>query len=147
MGKITNNTQVPWAPAYSRWYHQYLAYPLQALEAAIRLGEFTITDRGTYLTLQSQKKALTDLTTVYKSGEDDPALLNPGHLLISTKSRDTKLARDFVEWTNSEMGQTVIANFHKGDGVCLYKPYPSVNEVQPSKCVWKSGEQKERMEL
>lgn len=139
--------QVPWAPAYSRWYHQYIAYPLQALEAAIRLKEFTITDRGTYLTLQSQNKALTDLTTVYKSGEDDPDLLNPGHLLISTKSREKKLARHFVEWTNSEKGQTVIANFHKGDGLCLYKPYPSANEVQPSKCVWKLDGQKERMEL
>ncbi|KAI2699508.1 hypothetical protein CBS147332_8394 [Penicillium roqueforti] len=125
--------QVPWAVAYSKWYHQFLAYPLQALEAAIRLREFTITDRGTHLTLTNQNKALKDETTIYKSGENEPQLLNPGHLLVGSKARDEGLARDFVNWVTSTEGQTVITNFHKGDKACLYKPYPSVNEVQPSK--------------
>ncbi|KAJ6070609.1 hypothetical protein N7467_011928 [Penicillium canescens] len=138
--------QVPWAVAYSKWYHQFLAYPLQALEAAIHLEEFTITDRGTHLTLINQKKSLKDQTTVYKSGESEPELLNPGHLLVGSKARDQDLARNFVEWVMSEDGQTVIANFHKDDKACLYKPYPSVNEVQPSKCKFPESTS-ERVEL
>ncbi|OGE50169.1 hypothetical protein PENARI_c018G01945 [Penicillium arizonense] len=31
--------QVPWATAYSKWYHQYIAYPIQALTAAILLDD------------------------------------------------------------------------------------------------------------
>ncbi|RAL14669.1 uncharacterized protein BO97DRAFT_432837 [Aspergillus homomorphus CBS 101889] len=32
--------QVPWATAYSTWYHQYIVYPVQALTAAILLEEW-----------------------------------------------------------------------------------------------------------
>lgn len=45
--------QVPWATAYSTWYHQYIAFPIQALTAAIILQEYTITDRGTILSLDA----------------------------------------------------------------------------------------------
>ncbi|KAH8694277.1 hypothetical protein BGW36DRAFT_384651 [Talaromyces proteolyticus] len=41
--------QAPWAKAYSTWSHQYIAYPIQALTAAITLCEYTFIDRGTYL--------------------------------------------------------------------------------------------------
>ncbi|KAJ5809465.1 uncharacterized protein N7503_001683 [Penicillium pulvis] len=104
-------------------------------QIAIRLGEFTITDRGTYLTLIGQQKPLKGQTKVYKTGESEVKLLSPGHLLVGRKARDKDLARDFVKWVMSESGQAVIANFHhKDDKACLYKPYPSKNEVQPSDC-------------
>ncbi|KIJ06837.1 hypothetical protein PAXINDRAFT_103212 [Paxillus involutus ATCC 200175] len=41
--------QVPWALAYSKWYHQYPRFPLQALKAASVLNEYTLTDRGIWL--------------------------------------------------------------------------------------------------
>lgn len=132
--KITEHIQVPWAIKYSKWYHQFLAYPLQALKAAIRLQEFTITDRSTYFTLINQEISLKDQTEVYKGGENETELLLPGHLLVGSKAQNETLARDFVEWVSSEDGQRFITNFHKDDKVCLYRPYPSMNEVKPSGC-------------
>ncbi|KAJ5889104.1 hypothetical protein N7504_009914 [Penicillium tannophilum] len=107
--------QVPWAIKYSKWYHQFLAYPLQALKAAIRLQEFTITDRSTYFTLINQDISLKDQTEVYKGGENETELLLPGHLLVGSKAQNETLARDFVEWVSSEDGQRFITNFHKDD--------------------------------
>lgn len=132
--KFAEHIQVPWAIKYSKWYHQFLSYPLQALKAAIRLGEFTITDRSTYLTLVNQEGSLEGQTTIYKSGEDETELLLPGHLLVGNKAQNKDLARSFVEWVSSEAGQKNIANFNKDGKVCLYKPSPSVDEVMPTDC-------------
>ena len=63
--------QVPWATAYSKWYHQYIAYPIQALTAAILLDEYTITDRGTYLSISTQ---LQNQTTIYKAATMKPRI-------------------------------------------------------------------------
>src|ERR1700690_3381104 len=63
--------QIPWAYAYSKWYHQYPRYPIPALTAASLLGEYTLSDRGTFLTLQSQNKTIADNLVMYKRGEDD----------------------------------------------------------------------------
>src|SRR5687768_1766995 len=41
--------QVPWAIPYSTWYHVFLDFPIQALEAAATLGQYTLTDWGTWL--------------------------------------------------------------------------------------------------
>ena len=41
--------QVPWAEPISDWYHTYTSFPFAALETASRLGEYTLTDRGTWL--------------------------------------------------------------------------------------------------
>jgi ABC-type tungstate transport system permease subunit len=128
-----------------------MTYPLEALRAAILLKEFTITDRGAYLTLLSKEESLKDQITIYKTGESEPELLNPAHLLVGSKAQNKPLAQDFSDWVRSQDGQTVIANFHHQDnGQCLYKPYPSVNEVQPSNCSFLPQGSKapsERMEL
>lgn len=42
------HVKVPWAYAYSTWYHQYPRFPVEALRAAAALEEYTLTDRGTY---------------------------------------------------------------------------------------------------
>lgn len=135
---ITYTSKVPWATTYSKWYHQYMDYPLQALEAAIKLGEYTITDRGTYLTLQNQEQGITDSIDIYKSGEDIPDLLNPAEILVGEKAEDKDLASDFVKWVLSEDGQKVIVNFHKADGLCLYKGFPveQGDDVKPTECKW-----------
>ncbi|PNY24000.1 3-methyl-2-oxobutanoate dehydrogenase [lipoamide] kinase, mitochondrial [Tolypocladium capitatum] len=89
--------QVPWATAYSTWYHQYIGFPIQALTAAILLQEYTITDRGTILSLDA---GLRNQTVVYKAGTDnaDDPLLNPAHLLVGKKAPDAQRATAFAKW-------------------------------------------------
>ncbi|KAL0930729.1 extracellular tungstate binding protein [Colletotrichum truncatum] len=114
--------QVPWATAYSTWYHQYINFPIQALTAAIQLKEYTLTDRGTYLSLTSN---LTSQTVIYKAASDnetDP-LLNPAHLLVGNKARNLTIAQQFADWAIGPRGQDVIGNFEK-NGQQLYSKAP-----------------------
>jgi ABC-type tungstate transport system permease subunit len=119
--------QVPWATAYSTWYHQYIAFPIQALTAAILLDEYTITDRGTILSLDAK---LRNQTVIYKAGTDsaDDPLLNPAHLLVGKKAPHAKTANDFAKWLVSKKGQDVVVGFKK-DGQQLYSPAPSSNST------------------
>ncbi|EGU84468.1 hypothetical protein FOPG_15683 [Fusarium oxysporum f. sp. conglutinans race 2 54008] len=114
--------QVPWATAYSTWYHQYIAFPIQALTAAIILQEYTITDRGTILSLDAE---LRNQTVIYKAGSDkaDDPLLNPAHALVGEKAPNGKEAAEFIKWLVSDKGQDVIAGFKK-DGQVLYSKAP-----------------------
>jgi len=116
--------QVPWATAYSTWYHAYITFPIQALTAAILLKEYTITDRGTFLSTPS---SLQNQTVIYKAATDnqtDP-LLNPAHLLIGTKAEDKKIVELFKHWVVSEDGQKAITDFKKG-GQQLYTGAPEL---------------------
>lgn len=45
--------QTPWADPYSIWYHRYVEFPFQALRAAIKLGEYTLVDRGTWCSIDN----------------------------------------------------------------------------------------------
>lgn len=114
--------QVPWATAYSTWYHQYIAFPIQALTAAILLEEYTLTDRGTYLSLPAN---LTSQAVIYKAATDeaDDPLLNPAHLLIGKKAPNPDTAQAFADWLVSPDGQKVITGFEK-NGEQLYSPAP-----------------------
>jgi ABC-type tungstate transport system permease subunit len=122
--------QVPWATAYSPWYHQYIGFPIQALTAAILLEEYTITDRGTILSIDAE---LRNKTTIYKAGSDnaDDPLLNPAHLLIGTDAPNPEKAVAFAEWLVGPNGQRVIKNFKKA-GQQLYSPAPPLNETRSS---------------
>jgi len=116
--------QVPWALAYSKWYHQYPRFPLQALEAASLLSEYTLTDYGTWL---SSPKNVTGGLKIYKKGldsETDP-LLNPAHVLLGAKAKPEYLdiAKKFMEWVQGEGGQKVIEDFKK-NGYTLYSKAP-----------------------
>lgn len=44
----TSIGQTPWSYPYSFFYHVVPAFPYQALEAAAKLGEYTLVDRGTW---------------------------------------------------------------------------------------------------
>jgi len=116
--------QVPWALPYSKWYHTYPVFPLQALQAASLLQEYTLTDRGTFL---SSPSSVTDAVVIYKAGEDtDPndPLLNPAHFLLSAKTIDPVLAESFMEWMVLQSGgQEVVRTFEKNAQV-LYSPAP-----------------------
>jgi ABC-type tungstate transport system permease subunit len=81
-----------------------------------------LTDRGTYLSLQTN---LTSQMKIYKAAtddEDDP-LLNPAHLLIGNKAANSSFAHQFAEWATSPSGQTVITSFKK-NGQQLYSGAP-----------------------
>jgi ABC-type tungstate transport system permease subunit len=120
--------QVPWATAYSKWYHQYIAYPIQALTAAILLDEYTITDRGTYLSISTE---LQNQTTIYKAAIDEASdpLLNPAHMLVGKNAKNEKTADQFVQWVISDEGQKVITGFKK-NGQQLYTEAPA-NKTAP----------------
>lgn len=115
--------QVPWATAYSTWYHQYIAFPIQALTAAILLDEYTLTDRGTFLSLPAN---MSSQTTIYKASTDDAddPLLNPAHLLVGEKAPNPETAKTFAEWLVSKRGQDVITGFKK-NGQQLYSGAPT----------------------
>lgn len=120
---MINPRQVPWATAYSTWYHQYINFPIQALTAAILLQEYTLTDRGTFLSLPAN---LTSQTTIYKAATDaaDDPLLNPAHLLVGSRAPNPATAKAFAQWLVGEDGQRVIERFSK-NGQQLYSPAPS----------------------
>lgn len=98
-------------------------YPIEALTAAIELEEYTITDKGTYLSISSE---LQNETKVYKVSTDDAndPLLNPAHLLVGAHAMNKELSNDFAKWlVEKNGGQAVIVGFKK-NGVELYSPAP-----------------------
>ncbi|KAL4786873.1 hypothetical protein BJX76DRAFT_62864 [Aspergillus varians] len=114
--------QVPWAMKYSNWYHQFMAYPIQALTAAAALHEYTLTDWGTYLSVDDSVRSQ---ITVYKHGLDDPKdlLLMPAHLLVGAKALDLELAKNFAAWATGPEGQATIKGFVK-HGEQVYSTAP-----------------------
>ncbi|KAH7320750.1 extracellular solute-binding protein family 1 [Stachybotrys elegans] len=114
--------QVPWATPYSTWYHQYINFPIQALTASIALREYTLTDRGTYLSLSQE---LARSAVVYKRATDDESdpLLNPAHLLVGRRAQNLTMAYRFADWLVSANGQRVITSFTR-NGEQLYSGAP-----------------------
>ena len=129
--------QTPWANPTSTWYHEYIAYPIQALTAAAYLKEYTLTDRGTLLSLDAD---IANLTSVLKAAEDvesDP-LLNPAHLLIGAHAPD--VAQTFTDWAISPRGQKVITDFKK-NGEQLYTAAPEKKTIDTHESQGRSSQQ------
>jgi ABC-type tungstate transport system permease subunit len=114
--------QVPWALAYSKWYHQYPRFPLEALQAAAALNEYTLTDRGIWL---SSPTHVTDTLRIYQRGDrNDPDhwLLNPGRALLGAQAAEKDLASMFLDWLiDDNGGPKVVATFEK-NGQVLFSP-------------------------
>ncbi|KAJ5900143.1 hypothetical protein N7495_004887 [Penicillium taxi] len=107
--------QAPWATKRSAWYHEFIAYPIQALGAAAALGEYTLTDYGTWLSVESTVRNQLAICKKGEDKEDDPLLL-PAHLLLGAKAQDLPLAKEFAAWmTDKQGGQAVITVFKKSD--------------------------------
>lgn len=89
---------------------------------AISLKEYTLTDRGTYLSLPSN---LTSGVKIFKAATDDEndPLLNPAHLLVGRKARNETLAYLFAKWATGPNGQGVVTGFKK-NGQQLYSGAP-----------------------
>ncbi len=115
--------QIPWAIPYSTWYQVYLDFPIQALGAAAALGQYTLTDRGTWLFSKPPASF-----KIFVEGSDDASdpLLNPCHALASTKTSSQAVATEFIAWLVSAEGQGVIAGFKK-NGQVLYSPAPTTS--------------------
>ncbi|KAL0570311.1 hypothetical protein V5O48_011649 [Marasmius crinis-equi] len=125
--------QVPWAYTYSTWYHQYPRFPLQALDAAASLSEYTLTDRGTWL---SSPASVTDKLAIYKgaenfmtsttgSNDDATILLNPCTAVLSAQPGNKEVAESFMSWLiSADGGQQVVRDFKK-NGEVLYTPVSS----------------------
>lgn len=102
------------------------------MTAASLLQEYTLSDRGTFLTLKSENKALTDNLELYARGEDDDPndpLLNPATVLLGSKvcEKNAKLANAFLDYmiTYRTGGQDVVENFKKkGTDEPLYTRAP-----------------------
>ncbi|KAG9309228.1 hypothetical protein JVU11DRAFT_10707 [Chiua virens] len=123
--------QVPWALAYSRWYHQYPRFPLQALRAASVLSEYTLTDKGTWLS--SPKEVTSTLTIFAQGGDTDPndPLLNPAHVLLGANADPANqvIWKKFMEWVKlPDGGQKVIREFKKPPAK-IYVAQISVNKT------------------
>ena len=96
------------------------------MQAAALLSEYTLTDRGTWL---SSPPSVTDELVVYKAAQDDaPAnddsaiLLNPCTAVLSAEPVDKELAGIFMDWVlDANGGQKVIREFKK-NGEQLYTP-------------------------
>ncbi|KAB8203175.1 hypothetical protein BDV34DRAFT_227595 [Aspergillus parasiticus] len=100
-------------------------YAIQALTAVIKLGEHTVTGRGTSLTLSNTDKDLADQLEIYERGDEYEELLNPADIITSKDPDNKELVQDFVQWVLSGDSQDVIANFYKEDRYCLYKGFPT----------------------
>lgn len=117
--------QVPWAHPYSpNFYHRYRSFPFQALEAAAKLGEYTLVDRGTWCGVEAWVR---ERMTVFMEGKDediDDVLLNPAHVLVGRWGRYKDEADKFAEWMlRDEGGQRVVGRFEV-NGKVLYTKAP-----------------------
>ncbi|KIJ42562.1 hypothetical protein M422DRAFT_254346 [Sphaerobolus stellatus SS14] len=125
--------EVPWALAYSKWYHQYPRFPLQSLSGASALEEYMLIDRGAWL---SSPQSVTDRMTVYKKAEqfagDDDLLLLPCHACLGEASKDEVIPKLFMDWLMSQAaGQRIGFKFTK-NGETLYTPIKFPFGVMPS---------------
>lgn len=111
------------------------------------MGEYTITDRGTWLSTPAD---VTSTLVRYNAGQDDKnqdvggtgenaadPLLNPAFFLSSTKICDDnkQLAADFLNWTISEDGQKVVEDFRSQfSSEWLYTRAPTRTDLKIQNC-------------
>lgn len=86
------------------------------LLAASEAGAYTLTDRGTYLSLSETL----DLVILV---EGDPRLLNVYSVIVVSDARQGAGARDFADWLTSSAGQAAIGEYGQNEfGRSLYIP-------------------------
>lgn len=139
--------QTPWSIPYSSWYHQFVSFPFQALEAAARLGEYMVTDRGSWLGVEEwvrrdmmvfvsrgcREQGRLSSNALQKDGTDDAddAMLNPAHVLVGSRADNKEMANAFVDWLiRKDGGQEVVRRFASEDGAILYSPAPDVTNIR-----------------
>ncbi|KAI9644028.1 hypothetical protein NHQ30_007380 [Ciborinia camelliae] len=115
--------QTPWAHPYCSWYHRYVEFPFAALRAACALGEYTVTDKGTWLSIEEE---IREKMSVFKASSDeaDDPLLNPAHILVGTRGKNLAMAHRFADWMVArDGGQKIIEEFEVNSAI-LYSVAP-----------------------
>ena len=98
------------------WYRSLGQGMGATLTTANEMGAYTLTDRGTFLSMQENLPNLTVLVggATIADNQDD-MLFNPyGVIPVNPEKNDhiqTKLAEQFVEWLTSDDTQAVISKF------------------------------------
>lgn len=126
----------------SIWYHTYVAFPRQALEAAAALGEYTLVDRGTWLSMRSLPH-IRDKIVLYKEGKIDwpelelspsgghvlagDSLGNPAHGLLSPSAHNPEVADLFLDWMMWQQGGQKVIHEFVVNGEQLHGQSPNTN--------------------
>ncbi|KAJ5482725.1 hypothetical protein N7539_006171 [Penicillium diatomitis] len=94
----------------------------------ISIGQYFITDRGTFLSISRE---LQNYTTIYTAATDDPSdpLLNSAHIRIGKGAKNEKMADMFTQWAIGADGQKLITSFKK-NGQQLYTGAPANKTAQ-----------------
>lgn len=115
--------QTPWAHPYSSWYHRYVEFPFAALKAACVLGEYTLTDKGTWLSIDGEIREKMSIFKASTDALDDP-LLNSAHILVGARGKNISIAHKFADWMIArDGGQKVVEEFAV-NGAILYSVAP-----------------------
>ncbi len=108
-------------PEGHRWYLKVGQGMAKTLRIASNLRAYTLTDRGTYLSLIDRESL--GMKILF---EGDPMLFNQyGVMAVNPKRHPHvrfKEAMEFIKWLISERGQKVIASFRDRKGHQLFHP-------------------------
>ncbi|RMG05410.1 MAG: tungsten ABC transporter substrate-binding protein [Nitrospirae bacterium] len=109
------------SPDGKKWYLQVGQGMAKTLRIASNLSAYTLSDRGTYLSLVDKEKL--GMSILF---EGDPALFNQyGVMAVNPKMHPHvkyKEAMRFIEWLISDRGQRVISSFRDARGNQLFHP-------------------------
>lgn len=110
-------------PASGAWYRELGSGMGATLNAAVEMGAYTLTDRGTWLSFANKRNAVVLV-------EGDPALFNPYGLIPVNPARhshvNTAGAAALIDWLTGPEGQAAIAEF-RVDGQQLFFPAATPN--------------------
>lgn len=109
------------SPKGKKWYLEVGQGMSKTLRIANEKQAYTITDRGTWLSVQD--RSLIDMKVVF---EGDPMLLNQYGVMVVNPDKyphvKNREAMSFVDWLISTEGQEAIGNFKNGKGNQLFIP-------------------------
>jgi len=108
-------------PKGNDWYLEVGQGMAKTLRIAGEKQAYTLTDRGTYLSLIDKEKLGLEVTL-----EKDPALFNQYGAMVANPRKHSHVKYDqamqFINWLISPKGQGVIASFKDGKGNQLFVP-------------------------
>jgi ABC-type tungstate transport system permease subunit len=98
---------------------------VEALRTAALLGEYTLTDKGTYTVSSTDIQSALRIFLIGSDDADD-LLLNPARVLRSKAPRNPTLAYDFLRWMKEDQGGQEVVRKFKLKGETLYSTAPTV---------------------
>lgn len=108
-------------PKGKAWYLEIGQGMAKTLRIANEKGAYTLTDRGTYLSLKDRERLFLRILL-----EGDPVLVNQYGVMAVNPERHPhvryKEALEFINWLTSEEGQSLIASFKDAYGNQLFYP-------------------------